>query len=117
MKRGFTLIELMAAVIIISLVTLLTFPNIVSRIKEAKDENKENIEKVVISSAKKYVNDNIDKFNDTKTYCLKIETLIDNDYLKDDIVNDEDNNIQSYFVKVKYEDDFKYKILKECEEE
>ena len=117
MKKGFTLIELMAAVIIIALVALLTFPNIVSRIKEAKDENKDNVEKVVISSSKKYVNDNIDSFNENNTYCLSIKTLIDNDYLKEDIVTDEDYNISSYYVKVKYEDDFNYEIVKECNEE
>ena len=117
MKKGFTLIELMAAIIIIALVALLTFPNIVSRIKEAKDENKKNVEKVVISSSKKYVNDNIDNFNEDKTYCLEIQTLVDNDYLKEDIVNDEDNDIKDYFVKIAYDEEFNYEVVKECEEE
>ena len=40
MKKGVTLIELMAVVVIISLVCLLTFPNIVNQIKKSKDANK-----------------------------------------------------------------------------
>ena len=116
MKKGFTLIELMAAVIIIALVALLTFPNIVSRIKEAKDENKKNIDKIVISASKKYVNDNIEDYNEDGNYCLAIETLIDNDYLKEDIVNEEDYNIKDSFVEITYDDDFKYEIKDECEE-
>lgn len=98
MKKGFTLIELMAVVVIISLVCLLTFPNIVNQIKKSKDANKDNVEKVVISAAKKYVNDNIDKYSEDGQYCISVQDLINNDYLKEDIVNDEDNKYQKYFI-------------------
>lgn len=114
MRKGFTLIELMAVIVIISLVCLLTFPNIVNQIEKSKDANKDNIEEVVISSAKKYVNDNIDKYSEQRDYCISVEELVDNDYLKEDIVNDEENNLLDWYVKVNYDNDFKYKMMNEC---
>ena len=114
MKKGFTLIELMAVVVIISLVCLLTFPNIVNQIKKSKDANKDNVEKVVISAAKRYVNDNIDKYNEEGDYCISVQALIDNDYLKEDIVNTEDNDITDYSVSLKISNNYNYVLVEEC---
>lgn len=116
MRKGFTLIELMAVIVIISLVCLLTFPNIVNQIKKSKDANKDNVEKVVISAAKKYVNDNIDKYNSEGDYCISIKELIDDDYLKEDVVNDEDNDITDYSVSLILSDKYDYELKKVCME-
>lgn len=85
-RNGFTLVELMAVIIIISLIALLTFPNIINQIKKTKKSNNKMIEDVVIEQAKKYVNDNKDELLEDE-YCMPISTLIDNDYIKEDIVN------------------------------
>ena len=88
-KRGFTLIELMAVVVIISLIAILTFPNIINQINKSKDANKSNINSVVIAAAKKYVADNPSEFEENE-YCLSIDTLVSNDYVKEDIFKDSD---------------------------
>lgn len=116
MKKGFTLIELMAVVVIISLVCLLTFPNIVNQIKKSKDANKDNVEKVIISAAKRYVNDNIDKYNEEGDYCIAVQDLINNDYLKEDIVKDEENDITDYSVSLMLSDKYVYELKKVCKE-
>ena len=85
-RNGFTLVELMAVIIIISLIALLTFPNIINQIKKTKKSNNKMIEDVVIEQAKKYVSDNKDELLEDE-YCMPISTLIDNDYIKEDIVN------------------------------
>lgn len=116
MKKGFTLIELMAVIVIISLVVILTFPNIVSQIKKSKDANKESVNSIVISAAKKYVNDNPNDFKEKKdnNYCIDINTLIDNDYLKEDIINREEIDLQGDFIKVSYGDNYDYEITNKC---
>lgn len=88
-RNGFTLVELMAVIIIISLIALLTFPNIINQIKKTKKSNNKMIEDIVLTQAKKYVSDNKDEFNDNE-YCIGIDTLLDNDYIKDDIVKNSD---------------------------
>ena len=85
-RNGFTLVELMAVIIIISLIAILTFPNIVNQIKKTKKSNNKMVEDLLIAQAKKYVSDNKDELLEDE-YCMPISTLIDNDYIKEDIVN------------------------------
>lgn len=88
-KKAFTLVELMAVIIIISLVAILTFPSIVNQIKKTKKVNSDNINTIVIEAAKKYVNDNPDDFEENE-YCLSIDTLVSDDYIKEDMFKDSD---------------------------
>ena len=92
-RNGFTLVELMAVIIIISLIALLTFPNIINQIKKTKKSNNKMIEDVVIEQAKKYVNDNEEEFQDDDGYCLSIDTLVDKGYVNEQLV-DINNNLQ-----------------------
>ena len=87
--KGFTLVELMAVIIIISLVAILTFPNIINQIKKSKKSTTNNINDIVISAAKRYVSDNPSDFEENE-YCLSIDTLVSNDYVKEDMFKDSD---------------------------
>ena len=88
-RNGFTLVELMAVIIIISLIALLTFPNIVNQIKKTKKSNNKMVEDLVLTQAKKYVSDNPSEFEDNE-YCIGIDALLNNDYIKDGIVKNSD---------------------------
>ena len=108
-RNGFTLVELMAVIIIISLIALLTFPNIINQIKKTKKSNNKMIEDVVIEQAKKYVNDNEEEFQDDDGYCLSIDTLVDKGYVNEQLVdiNNKDNDVIMMIKK----GDFSYKIV------
>lgn len=88
-RNGFTLVELMAVIIIISLIAILTFPNIVNQIKKTKKSNNKMVEDLVLTQAKKYVSDNPSEFEDNE-YCIGIDALLNNDYIKDGIVKNSD---------------------------
>ena len=96
-KKGFTLLELMGVMIIISLISILTFPNIVNQIKKSKASNKKMVEDIIISQAEKYVSDNPADFSDDG-YCLSIDTLIDNGYVKEDIINSSEDNLKNKYI-------------------
>ncbi len=96
MKRmGFTLIELMGAVIILSLITLLAFPSVINMIKSSNEEVDKAIKEKLLAAAEQYVNDNADNFPMTKTNNYsKCAQLQDDDYnlsvdVYDDLLNDE----------------------------
>lgn len=108
-RNGFTLVELMAVIIIISLIALLTFPNIINQIKKTKKSNNKMIEDVVIEQAKKYVSDNTDDFQEKK-YCFSIDTLVDKDYVKDEIVKINDF-INKKVVYITNEGKYEYNIV------
>lgn len=95
-RNGFTLVELMAVIIIISLIALLTFPNIINQINKTKKSNNKMIEDVVIEQAKKYIHDNDSEYTEDDEYCIPLTKLIDNDYIKEDLtsINDiKDNKV------------------------
>ena len=108
-RNGFTLVELMAVIIIISLIALLTFPNIINQIKKSKKSNNEMIEDVIIEQAKKYVSDNEDEFQDDDGYCLSIDTLVDKGYVNEQLVDI--NNKDTDVIMMIKKDDFSYKIV------
>lgn len=96
-KSGFTLVELMAVIIIIALISLLTFPSIINQIKKTKKANNDNINTIVIEAAKRYVNDNKDTYSEDD-YCIPIKDIVDAGYIKEDVVSMKDNNISKQYV-------------------
>ena len=108
-NKGFTLVELMAVIIIISLIALLTFPNIVNQIKKTRKFNNKTVEDIIIEQAKKYINDNLDQFEDKK-YCFSIDTLLDNGYIKESLVGHSDN-LDKKAIYITKNDDYKYEIM------
>ena len=104
-SKAFTLVELMAVIVIISLIALLTFPNIINQIKKTKKSNNKMIEDVVIEQAKKYVHDNPNDF-DSDTYFVSIKDLIDNDYVKEELIKNSNDDISEKYVQ--YDDDKYY---------
>lgn len=96
-RNGFTLVELMAVIIIISLIALLTFPNIINQIKKTKKSNNKMIEDIVIEQTKKYVSDNKGEF-DSDTYFVSVKELVDNDYIKEELLKSTDSKIKDKYI-------------------
>ena len=120
MKKGFTLIEILAVVTIIGLLFVLVIPKITNSLSNKKEDISVINERLIISAAKNYVEDYIDEFakENSKTYCLPIKTLIKENYLEEakDITNDKDI-VNTKCVKITFENSFKYEIKnkKDCQ--
>lgn len=54
-KKGFTLVELMASLVILSLISVLMFSTIQTSSKNVKKKNYENIKKMIIESTISYI--------------------------------------------------------------
>ncbi len=121
MKKGFTLIEILAVVTIIGLIFILVIPKIATSLKNKKTDVDTTTNNLIITAAKNYVNDNHDKFDkiDNNTYCLPLTTLTKKDYLDSPVKNvtDDLDITNSKSVKITYNKGFKYEVVdkKECE--
>ena len=84
MKKGFTLIEMIAVIGIIALMTIMVMPAVVNQIANKKEDISETTNKLIFNAAELYLNDNIVNYPKTigSKYCIKLETLITEDYLK-----------------------------------
>ena len=103
-KNGFTLVELLAVVTIISVLLLLVTPKIVNQLNNSKKDVDDVTKKLIYSATEKYMKDyNIDPKD---TYCIPISDLENDNYLSD-TVTDNNSGIElskDKAIKLTYED-------------
>lgn len=78
MKKGFTLIEVIAVIVIMGVILALTLPNIVNQISNKEEDISEASRKLIYTAADLYINDNINNYPS----CIKLETLVNGGYLE-----------------------------------
>ncbi len=119
---GFTLVELLGVIIIISAIIALVFPNIVDFIKDKNNDIYSFNERLVFSAADDFLQKNKDDFEkkDGNSYCISIRDLVDEGYLKGPIIlsdeSEDDTDLKS--VQADYNDGYSYTIKdnKDCDE-
>ena len=91
MKKGFTLVELMAVIIILGILALITYPIIDKSIKQSKEKALDRTIASVIEAAFNYSIDN-DLGYEKDYQILELSVLKDNGFLKQSIINPVTNN-------------------------
>ena len=84
MKKGFTLIEMIAVVGIIGLMSIIVMPTIINQVANKKEDLSDATKKVIFSATELYMNDNINDYPNkpSNIYCIKLQTLVKSGYLK-----------------------------------
>ena len=90
-KKGFTLIEVIMVIAIITILSLILIPNVMVLINENKKRSCEKMIDNIESAAKMYVNQNKYELGfdcvDNKTKEITLKTLVDAGYLGGELVN------------------------------
>lgn len=77
MKKGFTLMEVLAVIVIISIITLLAIPNIINNVNNKRSEMSDITIKMIEDATDMYVKENLSNFPiEGAPYCIKIEDLV-----------------------------------------
>ena len=71
-KRGFTLVELLAVLVILALITFLAVRSIKGSINKARSTMDENTEKDILDAAEKWSIENSDKFDDGENTIISV---------------------------------------------
>lgn len=81
MKNGFTLVEVMAVILLIGLLSIFAIPAVVNQVSK-KGEDVDNVtKKIIYSAAELYINQNNITF-ENENYCgITLQLLIDKGYL------------------------------------
>lgn len=122
-RKGFTLIELILVIVILSMILLVLMPNVITIVNKNKTNSCHSLEENIISSAKTYVANNKYElgFSCNEEKSITIEDLIDSGDLKADgeIINPfTDTVIEETIVKVTYDctsKAFSYDFSLNCE--
>lgn len=88
-KDGFTLVELLGVLVIISLILIVSVPAIINNFKSSENEEMENFKKELYGAAESYYIENIDRFDfDTSpTYKIYVSELVSEGYISGSRVN------------------------------
>ena len=96
-KNAFTLVELIAVIVLLCIIVLISFPALTNVIKGGEEKNKEEALNTIYMAAENYLMANYEKYfinNIGDTAYIYITDLINNNYLNADTVNP--NNEHSF---------------------
>ena len=123
-KNGFTLIELIGVIVILSIIIVVGFPKIMGGLEGVENDISDANEKLIFSKTEEYLNKYVDdKDPDGKnyprtinaSYCISTTTLNNQGYLSDTFVEKELENEQ-YFIQAKINSKrtIEYTLVKNC---
>ena len=81
-KKGFTLIELMAVVIILVLIAVLAFPPITNQISSSKNKVSDVTKEMLYGAAENYINRHLQTYSSYTTRCVRIGDMVDDGILE-----------------------------------
>lgn len=119
MKKGFTLVEVMAVILLIGLLSIFAIPAVVNQVSKKSEEVDAVTEKIIYSAAELYMNQNNITVEEG-SYCeITLQLLIDKDYLDQSSATYASGNKipTNHVIKVE-KDGYKtiYELVESCEE-
>ena len=110
MNKGFTLVELLGVIIILSIIVVTVTPNIINSIKKANRQSDIYVSSMVYSALQKYMSDyDIFEKKSDNTYCIPINELTLNGYLESPVRYKDIDNIEDIMsVKATYSYEWNY---------
>lgn len=113
-NKAFTLIEVLAVIIIVVSLFLIVVPTVINKFSNQKANVSEVTEKLILDATKLYIKDNDISLSKTDKNYIEISELVDQGYLESPVKNP--NNIneditETGTVEIKYTDKFEYKVL------
>ena len=98
-KKGFTIVELITVMALLTIIILIAYPNFSSLSEKAKDKYDYTTEILLRNAAKIYVNNNTDEINSAletqEKVCIPIGKLMAYEYLASDISDLKGNKLKS----------------------
>lgn len=121
MKKGFTLVELLAVIIILGLLTIIAIPSIVGILNNEKENISDSMKNIIINASSLYIEDNSGVYPkvNNNVYCIKLESLVNDNRLSNplkDPVTNKEIDLNKYIKVSIINDLYNYDIVDICTE-
>lgn len=112
-KKGFTLVELLAVIILLFLIITFALPQITNSVNNNRKKTDEITLEMIKSAAKLYVSDNESEFPkvDGNVYYVELKDLIEHDYLKANLEYEDEIIDESKKIGITYNNGFSYYLM------
>ena len=101
MKKGFTLVELLAVIVIVGIISSITFVVVDKTIKDNREKLYEVQLDLIYDGAESWVIDNISILKDNTPYCIQLNELQNSGYVEKGIINPKTDSQFSGDLKIK----------------
>ena len=120
MKKGFTLVELLAVIAVLALIAAIAYPVVTNILQDMKENADESQKRIVIDAAKYWVSENDNLLSDTTgdIYTLNVSTLKEGEYITNANLRDlkKSNILNEACVKITTGDNkYIYEYMKKCQ--
>ncbi|MBP3461170.1 MAG: type II secretion system protein [Bacilli bacterium] len=122
MKKGFTLVEIIAVITVMSILLVIITPYILNTVNNKKGEISNEAKQIIYDATDLYVKENQDNYPTVANsiYCIKLETLVKNGKLEapiKDMKSDKEIPLTN-MIKVTIDDynQYNYELVNKCEE-
>lgn len=118
-KKGFTLAELVGVIVLLGLITIISFPLLLNHIKNSSNNLDKATQDLIIANASNYLEENKSDFpkKEGNVYCITLGTLVDSGKLSYDLKDTKGEKLSlDKFIQVKVEDKkYNYLITDTCQ--
>lgn len=118
-RKAFTLAELIAVLVILSLLMLIVFPAVTKMLKRNRVEVSAVTLQLYKAQTELYINKHAGEMTtkNGSVYCIKLQTLIDENYLKEPLIDAETSNEidPETYMKMSYMNSWSAELVTECE--
>ena len=117
MQKGFTLVELLGVIILISLLMVIVFPAIINSIKKTSSNTDNMTLELIYNASDIYIKNHINDFPKVEgnKYVITLKELVEEDLLTSNIKLS-NNKIDNKCIEVTYSESYQYNLKDECEE-
>ena len=102
-NKGFTLVELLAVIVILLAISMIAIPNITASLEKNKGKLSDSQKKIIVSSAELFISENKNSLSYYSSFmngscCLSTDTLKNNGYATSEDLKDANGNDITGFI-------------------